>query len=116
MTPERALEPNRACAERFRRALDGDIIERSGDVAQLGERRVRNAKVEGSIPFVSTKFRLTRSCVPAGFLWPRVERCGAYHFGVPLRRWVICGYQHDCIEIGVAYSAFALSSRSAFLV
>ena len=25
-----------------------------GDVAQLGERRVRNAKVEGSIPFVST--------------------------------------------------------------
>src|SRR6185369_11016615 len=26
----------------------------SGDVAQLGERRVRNAKVEGSIPFVST--------------------------------------------------------------
>ena len=29
----------------------------SGDVAQLGERRVRNAKVEGSIPFVSTKNR-----------------------------------------------------------
>jgi hypothetical protein len=27
-----------------------------GDVAQLGERRVRNAKVEGSIPFVSTTF------------------------------------------------------------
>ena len=27
---------------------------RFGDVAQLGERRVRNAKVEGSIPFVST--------------------------------------------------------------
>ena len=55
MTPERALEPNRACAERFRRALDGDIIAGSGDVAQLGERRVRNAKVEGSIPFVSTR-------------------------------------------------------------
>src|SRR6185437_1059187 len=26
-----------------------------GDVAQLGERRVRNAEVEGSIPFVSTR-------------------------------------------------------------
>jgi hypothetical protein len=26
----------------------------SGAVAQLGERRVRNAKVEGSIPFRST--------------------------------------------------------------
>ena len=36
------------------------IIPRRGDVAQLGERRVRNAKVEGSIPFVSTKFSLTR--------------------------------------------------------
>ena len=28
----------------------------SGAVAQLGERRVRNAKVEGSIPFRSTNF------------------------------------------------------------
>jgi hypothetical protein len=27
-----------------------------GAVAQLGERRVRNAKVEGSIPFRSTRF------------------------------------------------------------
>jgi hypothetical protein len=27
-----------------------------GAVAQLGERRVRNAKVEGSIPFRSTNF------------------------------------------------------------
>ncbi len=27
-----------------------------GAVAQLGERRVRNAKVEGSIPFRSTSF------------------------------------------------------------
>jgi hypothetical protein len=32
----------------------GAIIISRGDVAQLGERRVRNAKVEGSIPFVST--------------------------------------------------------------
>ena len=31
-----------------------------GDVAQLGERRVRNAKVEGSIPFVSTNITQTR--------------------------------------------------------
>ena len=36
----------------------------SGDVAQLGERGVRNAEVEGSIPFVSTK-------IPAGFRGPR---------------------------------------------
>ena len=34
----------------------GAIIICRGDVAQLGERRVRNAKVEGSIPFVSTRF------------------------------------------------------------
>src|SRR6266513_1644510 len=36
-------------------ALFGAIIICRGDVAQLGERRVRNAKVEGSIPFVSTR-------------------------------------------------------------
>src|SRR5882724_5300547 len=36
------------------RATDRRIIVGRGDVAQLGERRVRNAKVEGSIPFVST--------------------------------------------------------------
>jgi hypothetical protein len=35
-----------------------------GAVAQLGERRVRNAKVEGSIPFRSTN----------SFCWSRVER------------------------------------------
>jgi hypothetical protein len=28
----------------------------NGRVAQLGERRVRNAEAEGSIPFSSTKF------------------------------------------------------------
>jgi hypothetical protein len=33
----------------------------SGAVAQLGERRVRNAKVEGSIPFRSTIFPSGRS-------------------------------------------------------
>ena|GEM_PF-6791331 len=32
-----------------------------GAVAQLGERRVRNAKVEGSIPFRSTSLRPQRS-------------------------------------------------------
>jgi hypothetical protein len=37
-----------------RNAPVGAIIICRGDVAQLGERRVRNAKVEGSIPFVST--------------------------------------------------------------
>jgi hypothetical protein len=34
------------------RALTRAVID--GAVAQLGERRVRNAKVEGSIPFRST--------------------------------------------------------------
>src|SRR5215471_12022513 len=32
---------------------DARIARRGGAVAQLGERRVRNAKVEGSIPFRS---------------------------------------------------------------
>jgi hypothetical protein len=31
-----------------------------GDVAQLGERRVRNAKVEGSNPFVSISYNSRR--------------------------------------------------------
>ena len=31
-----------------------------GDVAQLGERSVRNAEAEGSNPFISTKFTATR--------------------------------------------------------
>ena len=33
------------------------MVFRCGAVAQLGERRVRNAKVEGSIPFRSTRNR-----------------------------------------------------------
>ena len=37
-----------------------------GVVAQLGERRVRNAKVEGSIPFRSTNFLPCRSLTVAG--------------------------------------------------
>ena len=32
----------------------------NGDVAQLGERRVRNAKVEGSNPFVSISYKSRR--------------------------------------------------------
>ena len=32
-------------------------VSKCGAVAQLGERRVRNAKVEGSIPFRSTNFQ-----------------------------------------------------------
>ena len=36
------------------RDRDARIARRGGAVAQLGERRVRNAKVEGSIPFRST--------------------------------------------------------------
>ena len=41
------------------------IIAVRGDVAQLGERRVRNAKVEGSIPFVSTT-RVIALVAPTG--------------------------------------------------
>jgi hypothetical protein len=41
-----------------------------GAVAQLGERRVRNAKVEGSIPFRSTIFPSNRP-LPAQFTKPR---------------------------------------------
>ena len=32
----------------------------SGDVAQMGERGVRNAEVAGSIPVISTKFSNAR--------------------------------------------------------
>ena len=43
-----------------------------GAVAQLGERRVRNAEVEGSIPFCSTNYllgsRLRRQCARQGAL------------------------------------------------
>ena len=38
-------------AERFDGYVDKVIF---GDIAQLGKRRVRNAEVEGSIPFEST--------------------------------------------------------------
>ncbi len=31
------------------------MLTRNGDVAQLGERSVRNAEAEGSIPFISTR-------------------------------------------------------------
>jgi hypothetical protein len=42
----------------------------SGAVAQLGERRVRNAKVEGSIPFRSTIFPSRRPLPLAQFTNP----------------------------------------------
>ena len=35
---------------------------RSGDVAQMGERLVRNEEVGGSIPLISTSQFLARSC------------------------------------------------------
>src|SRR4029450_2496449 len=75
----------------FRRifqSLDGLIIRRvygrgpsrynstpRGDVAQLGERRVRNAEVEGSIPFVSTRIP-TANGNPLAFLLAEAERTG----------------------------------------
>jgi hypothetical protein len=47
-----------------------------GAVAQLGERRVRNAKVEGSIPFRSTI--PCSSTIPAVRLTAQPETDGAY--------------------------------------
>ena len=38
-----------------------------GDVAQLGERSVRNAEAEGSNPFISTKFNATRQIAGGSF-------------------------------------------------
>ena len=37
----------------------------SGDVAQMGERGVRNAEVRGSIPLISTTF----DCFTVDFVW-----------------------------------------------
>src|SRR5688572_5728335 len=58
-----------------------------GAVAQLGERRVRNAKVEGSIPFRSTnstlralRFRLTALPVAPSLQGVRRRRFGASKF------------------------------------
>ena len=56
----------------FTPAMDRRIITGCGDVAQLGERRVRNAKVEGSIPFVSTN-QFKADVAPSGLVvaeWP----------------------------------------------
>lgn len=44
---------------------------RDGAVAQLGERRVRNAKVEGSIPFSSTNPPAGCQVAPAFITSPR---------------------------------------------
>jgi hypothetical protein len=54
-----------------RRTLGEALKTRNGAVAQLGERRVRNAKVRGSIPLGSTKLGSSRQVltvvlVPAG--------------------------------------------------
>ena len=43
----------------------GLFFDDCGDVAQLGERLVRNEKVSGSIPLISTNFSLVLE--PAGF-------------------------------------------------
>ena len=55
-----ARQRPRAAAREFDR-IPADF----GEVAQLGERRVRNAEVEGSIPFFSTKSKRR----PAGRLF-----------------------------------------------
>ena len=46
----------------------------NGLVAQLGERCVRNAEVEGSIPFGSTTTNKSEPC--AGWQWVRIY---SYH-------------------------------------
>jgi hypothetical protein len=47
-------------------AFAGNIRALFGGVAQLGERRVRNAKVEGSIPFSSTTMARPGQCSGLG--------------------------------------------------
>jgi hypothetical protein len=37
------------------RTLPSRLYQKNGDVAQLGERGVRNAEARGSIPLISTK-------------------------------------------------------------
>jgi hypothetical protein len=49
----------------------------SGAVAQLGERRVRNAKVEGSIPFRSTNKLQHFPCLADAFCLGRLTRAAA---------------------------------------
>ena len=51
-------------AVRFR-SIEFNRLGIFGGVAQLGERRVRNAKVEGSIPFSSTNRKAGDISVPA---------------------------------------------------
>src|SRR5260221_716991 len=63
------LSVTRALPRTRNAALSGDIAPSAalesralrGAVAQLGERRVRNAKVEGSIPFRSTRILYVES-------------------------------------------------------
>ena len=51
-----------------RRAREIALETRNGAVAQLGERRVRNAKVRGSIPLGSTKLGLPRQVLTVFFV------------------------------------------------
>jgi len=44
----------KGAARGLQKSLQDNDLTLYGGVAQLGERRVRNAKVEGSIPFSST--------------------------------------------------------------
>lgn len=44
------------CTHVYKSLPTAKLFHRNGDVAQLGERGVRNAEAEGSIPFISTIF------------------------------------------------------------
>ena len=82
-TPAGAGDSRRAGSERCSFAIDIQPIicivrNDTGDVAQLGERSVRNAEVVGSNPIVSTKYnaeeslrlRKTLRFGPKGFSYP----------------------------------------------
>ncbi len=61
------------------RGFAASILRPFGGVAQLGERRVRNAKVEGSIPFSSTNLERPVVYLPASIpcLGSSVDRASA---------------------------------------
>ena len=57
---------------------------RFGDVAQLGERGVRNAEAEGSNPFISTMFNLAdRMNLSASLLFSGCRRLWRLAFMTP---------------------------------
>src|SRR5690606_7313225 len=77
-----------------------------GAVAQLGERRVRNAKVEGSIPFRSTTIENGKA-----------RRCRAFFVGAPCRAryivWVGLSALKPASSVSILPRSASLSAPSA---